>query len=87
MGKIFCFIPLDAEEFSIAIKCDPERANELREEYEDINEAFHLNKKHWISLNCTGTLPQKFVFELIDDSYDLVVKGLKKSEKELLLSL
>lgn len=88
MGKIFCFIPLDEEEFKIAIKCDPERAIELREEYEDINEAFHLNKKHWISLHCsTGTLSSKLVKSLIDDSYDLVVKGLKKAEKEILNSL
>jgi predicted DNA-binding protein (MmcQ/YjbR family) len=84
MGKIFAFIPLDAEEFRIALKCDPERAVELRETHEEINEAFHLNKKHWNGVNCEGNLSDKLIKELIDHSYELVVKGLKKSEKEAL---
>ena len=87
MGKIFAFIPLDAEIFTIALKCDPERAIELRETHEEINEAFHLSKKHWNGLNCEGTLSDKLIKELIDHSYDLVVKGLKKSERESLLTM
>lgn len=85
MGKIFAFIPLDAEFFTLALKCDPERAIELRETHEEIGEAFHLNKKHWNGVNCEGALSDKFIKELIDHSYDLVVKGLKKSEREMLL--
>ena len=85
MGKIFIFLPLDAVPFRIALKCNPERAIELRDEYEDIGEAFHLNKKHWISINCEGTLHDAFIKSLIDDSYALVVKGLKKAEREALL--
>jgi predicted DNA-binding protein (MmcQ/YjbR family) len=87
MGKIFAFIPLDAEYFQISLKCDPDCAIELRETYEEIEGAFHLNKKHWNSVNCEGSLSDKFIKELIDHSYDLVVKGLKKSEKEILATL
>jgi predicted DNA-binding protein (MmcQ/YjbR family) len=87
MGKIFAFIPLDAEEFRIALKCDPERAIELREEYEEITEAFHLNKKHWNGILCEGRLSDAFIKEMVDHSYDLVVKGLKKAEKEALANL
>jgi predicted DNA-binding protein (MmcQ/YjbR family) len=85
IGKIFIFIPLDAIPSKIALKCDPERAIELRDEYEDIGEAYHLNKKHWISVDCEGTLSDTFIKSLIDDSYALVVKGLKKAERAALL--
>lgn len=86
MGKIFAFIPLDAEELVIALKCDPERAVLLREEYEEIYGAFHLNKKHWNSVSCVGSLSDAFIKELIDHSYALVVKGLKKADREALLN-
>lgn len=87
MGKIFAFLPLDAEPFQISLKCDPDKAIELREQYEEISGAFHLNKKHWNALNCEGNLPTKLIYELIDHSYDLVVKGLKKADKEALQNL
>lgn len=87
MGKIFAFIPLDDTPLCIALKCDPERAIELRETYEDITEAYHLNKKHWISLDCEANLSSKIVHELIDHSYELVVKGLTKAQKEELRQL
>jgi predicted DNA-binding protein (MmcQ/YjbR family) len=86
MNKIFAFIPLDNIPPTISLKCDPERGIELRETYDDINEAYHLSKKHWISVDCEGTLPDKFIQSLIDDSYALVVKGLKKAEREALLN-
>jgi predicted DNA-binding protein (MmcQ/YjbR family) len=85
MGKIFAFIPLDTTPLTIALKCDPEYALELRDTHEDIGEAYHLNKKHWISVACEATLSDNLIKSLIDDSYALVVKGLKKSEKEALL--
>jgi predicted DNA-binding protein (MmcQ/YjbR family) len=87
MNKIFAFIPLDNEECSISLKCDPEHGIALREANEDINEAYHLNKKHWISVNCEGNLSDSMIRSLIDDSYALVVKGLKKVEREELAQL
>jgi predicted DNA-binding protein (MmcQ/YjbR family) len=86
MGKIFAFLPLDAQPPQISLKCDPDRAIELREEYEDIQSAFHLNKKHWNAILLEGNVPSKLIYELVDHSYDLVVKGLKKSERMQLLN-
>lgn len=87
MGKIFAFIPLDEDRLVIALKCDPEKAEILREQYEEIFGAYHLNKKHWNSVDCEGSLSHKLIIELIDHSYDLVVRGLKKTEREILNDL
>lgn len=87
MGKIFAFIPLDEEKLVIALKCDPDRAVVLREQYEEIGGAYHLNKKHWNSVDCEGSLSDKMITELIDHSYALVISGLKKAEKEALRNL
>lgn len=83
MGKMFAIIPLERESPSISLKCDPDRAVELREEYEGINAGWHLNKKHWNSVEGEG-VPSNLIVELIKHSYDLVVAGLtKKAQKEL----
>lgn len=66
---------------SINLKCDPEKAVELRESYEDIIPGYHMNKKHWNTVSLTGRLNDKFVFELIDHSYEMVVKGMSKNER------
>jgi len=87
MGKIFAFIPLDEERLVIALKCDPDRAVTLREIYEEIGGAYHLNKKHWNSVDCEGSLPDRLIRELIDHSYELVVSGLKKAEREALKNM
>lgn len=83
MGKMFAIIPLENETPSISLKCDPDRAIELREDFEGIKAGWHLNKKHWNSVE--GELvPAELVVELIKHSYDLVVSGLtKKAQKEL----
>jgi predicted DNA-binding protein (MmcQ/YjbR family) len=80
MGKIFALIGLNSEEFKVNLKCDPERSIELREEYEEIQPGFHMNKKHWNTVSFEGTLVNKMLMELINDSYDLVVSKLKKSD-------
>lgn len=66
------------------LKCDPERAIELREEYEQIQPGWHMGKKHWNSIYFDKSIKDSFVKQLIDDSYNLVVAGLSKKEKELL---
>lgn len=75
--KIFCLINL-ASPWSTNLKCDPEQAIELREEYEEIIPGFHMNKKHWNTIDLHGTLNDSLIEELIDDSYNLVVAGLPK---------
>lgn len=83
-GKIFALCGLDNLPFSVNLKCEPDRAILLREEYPDhIRGAYHMNKKHWNSLE-PEFLPQHLVTELIDHSYSLVVLGLpKKLQQEI----
>ena len=81
-GKMFALIPLDNPETQITLKCDPERAIQLREEYEAITPAWHFNKKHWNTVKIDPSISQKFLFELINHSYDLVFAGLPKKLRE-----
>lgn len=76
-GKMYCLIDLDRPD-SINLKCDPEKVVELREEYDEIIPGYHMNKKHWNTVDIRGTLKDSFIFEMIDDSYDLVVETLPK---------
>jgi predicted DNA-binding protein (MmcQ/YjbR family) len=75
-GKIFGLIALEKTS-SINLKCDPERAIELREQYPEITPGYHMNKLHWNTLACE-TLPRKLVEELILHSYELILKSLPK---------
>lgn len=83
-GKIFLLASLDSFPLQINLKCDPERAVELREEYESVQPGYHMNKKHWNTIINDGSVPAKVVFEWISDSYNLVVAGLKKSDIKLI---
>jgi predicted DNA-binding protein (MmcQ/YjbR family) len=87
-NKMYVLIPLkgwEKDEPSINLKCDPEYAIELREQYECINSGFHMSKKHWNTIFLeTGELPPKLLKELIDHSYDMVVKGMTKKMRESL---
>ncbi|MCC6413279.1 MAG: MmcQ/YjbR family DNA-binding protein [Saprospiraceae bacterium] len=87
VGKIFAITGLDSETFTVALKCDPEEAIELRERYEDIQPGYHMNKKHWNTVTFDGTLDDNLLRRLIDMSYDLVVKSLKKAERQALEAL
>ncbi len=88
MGKMFALVGLERDIFQVNLKCDPERAMELREEYPDeIFSGYHMNKKHWNTVLFEGNLSEKLLKKLTDHSYELVVKGLKKSTRELLENL
>jgi len=90
MNKMFALVSLDKwekGETKINLKCNPERALELRNEYEAINPGFHMNKKHWNTVTLNNDASDDFVFELINHSYELVVKGLTKKVREELLNL
>jgi len=77
-GKVFALTSPDEFPARLNLKCDPERALELRDEYESIIPGYHMNKRHWNTLVLDGGLPSKLVRELIDHSYDLVVAALPK---------
>jgi predicted DNA-binding protein (MmcQ/YjbR family) len=77
-GKIFLLTGLDASPLSFNAKCDPAHALELREEYSCVLPGYHMNKKHWNTVIVDGTLSNKQLKELIDESYNLVAKPKKK---------
>lgn len=73
-GKIFLLVALEADPLQFNAKCDPERAQELREQYEAVQPGYHMNKKHWNTVIVDGTLNNKQLKELVDHSYNLVAK-------------
>ena len=85
LGKMFTLSSLDNFE-SINLKCDPENAIELRERYDGVKPGYHMNKKHWNTVEVHAGIPDKLLYQWIRDSYDLVVKTLPKKDRETLLS-
>lgn len=83
MGKMFALT--DIENFtSINLKCDPEKASELREKYHAVVEGYHMNKKHWNTIMMDLSIPDHTIKSWVDDSYNLVATGLTKAlRKEL----
>lgn len=77
-GKMFLLAPLDSE-LRMNVKCDPELAIELREQYPEIQPGYHMNKKAWNTVDLTGSLTRKQILEFIDHSYNLIVRSLPKS--------
>jgi predicted DNA-binding protein (MmcQ/YjbR family) len=74
---MFLLISLDKGN-SFNAKCDPERAIELRERYTEVQPGYHMNKANWNTVHIDGTLTRKQLCEMIDHSYDLIVKSLPK---------
>jgi predicted DNA-binding protein (MmcQ/YjbR family) len=86
MGKMFALT--NVEDFSsINLKADPEMAVELREKYPSVKPGYHMNKKHWITVMMDGSIPDKMVSQWIENSYQLVVSALTKSQKVALESM
>ena len=74
---------MDADTFvSVNLKCDPERAVELRERYPGITPGYHMNKQHWNTVLADGSVPDRLVLELADHSYDLVRASLPKKLRD-----
>lgn len=86
MGKIFAITSFE-QPLSVNLKCDPEKAVELRERYEDVQPGYHMNKKHWNTVNFEGEISVRELNEMTDHSYELVVSSLTKKLKEELLRL
>ena len=81
-GKIFSLAMLESIPLKINLKCDPDRALDLREQYESIQAGYHSNKMHWNTLELGGEIPKQEVFELIDHSYELVISNLTNKVRE-----
>ena len=82
-GKLFALCDVNVFD-GINLKCDPERAVELRERYPGITPGYHMNKKHWNTVMLDGSLPPKLVRALVEHSYQLVVDALPKKAREAL---
>ena len=81
-GKVFLLTSLDAETFRFNVKCDPDLAVELREEYPCVQPGYHMNKKHWNTIFADGSVSNQQLKEWIDHSYELVVDSLPKKMRE-----
>jgi len=78
MGKAFALAGMDDVPGSCNLKCDPEKAEELRDKYSAIIPGYHMNKKHWNTVIWDGSISDQLILELIDHSYELVLRGLPK---------
>lgn len=83
-GKMFALTNLDGEP-SVNLKCDPEKAVELREQYSAIIPGYHMNKLHWNTVYLDRSLPENLIKELIDLSYGLVLASLPKVKRDEVL--
>jgi len=84
MSKIFALVAWQEAPLRVSLKCDPELALTLRTQYNAVRPGYHLSKKHWNTVVLDNTIPSNVILGMIDDSYDLVVKGLKKSVRKKL---
>lgn len=85
MNKIFCLLGLDDNR--VSLKNDPEKNIQLRAQYPAIYGGYHLNKQHWNTVDLDGSVPAKLIREMIDESYEIIVKSLPKKVKEELKNL
>lgn len=82
MGKIFLLTDINLKPVSFNVKCNPERAIEQREKYSCVGPGFHMNKKHWNTIVCDGSVSSKILKQWINDSYGLIADSLPKKLKE-----
>jgi predicted DNA-binding protein (MmcQ/YjbR family) len=84
-GKMFALAALDEVPATVNLKCDPDLALELRDRYEQVHPGYHMNKKHWNTVEIERGIPDAELRRMIDHSYELVVKGLPKAKRVELL--
>ena len=80
-GKMFALSQLEAESLRVSLKCEPDLAQTLRRDHPAVIPGYHLNKRHWNTVIIDGSLPERMIRELIEDSYDLVVDGLGRRRR------
>ena len=80
-GKMFILISTAEHPMTVNLKCDPERAIELRERYPAVTPGYHMNKKHWNTVTLDGSVPPKEVLTMIDHSFALVAKDAKPARR------
>lgn len=83
-GKMFATLGVEKDVGHMNVKCDPGQAQELRDLFESVKPGYHMNKLHWNTIILDGSIPQGEIERMIDHSYTLVVKKLKRIEREAL---
>ncbi|WP_028543772.1 MmcQ/YjbR family DNA-binding protein [Paenibacillus taiwanensis] len=81
--KMYALFPSDGTP-TVSLKCDPFKADSLREQYPEITPGYHLNKKHWNTVALDGKLTDEEIQAMIDHSYELVLKGMTKAERNMI---
>ena len=84
-GKMFLLARLDTAVLEFNVKCDPEKAIEWREQYQAVQPGYHMNKKMWNTVIMDNSIPTRLIRQMIDDSYEQVVRSLPKKAQEGLL--
>lgn len=84
-SKMFALTNINEKDLKVNLKCDPIMSQDLRREFNAIKPGYHMNKIHWNTVEIDGSIDDKTIKMLIDISYDLVFKGLKKREREEIL--
>ena len=82
MGKMFALIPTDVDRYSITLKCDPEKALEIREKYRCVKGAYHMNKTYWNTIYLNEDMPGEELRRWIDHSVEEVIKKLPKKQQQ-----
>lgn len=83
-GKMFALLSLDEDPVRVTLKCDPAEAEALRAQYPAVQPGYYMNKAHWNTVTLDGSVPEAELQEMADRSYELVVRGLKKAERDAL---
>ena len=83
-GKMFALSALESRPLRVSLKCEPELAEQLRATYPAVAPGYHLNKRHWNTVTLDGSIPDRTVLDMVEDSYDLVVAGMPRSTRERL---
>jgi predicted DNA-binding protein (MmcQ/YjbR family) len=80
-GKIFALLSADSTPLQISLKCEPAHAQFLRDTFPAVRPGYHLNKEHWNTITLDGSIAEEGIQAMIDESYRLVVRGLRKAQR------
>jgi predicted DNA-binding protein (MmcQ/YjbR family) len=86
LGKMFALVAWQDDPLRITLKCDPGEADMFRSHYDAIKPGYYMNKNHWNTITVDNSIPEDLLNDMVDSSYDLVVKGLCKADREKLTS-
>ena len=83
-GKMFALSQLAQSPLRVSVKCEPLLAEQLRDAHGAVLPGYHLNKRHWNTVIIDGSIPNRMIRDMVEDSYDLVVSQLPRSQQRAL---